>query len=335
MSEDNPLPVAAIARTDFHAAIRRNGWNTLRLCAVLVLVGMALGYGLGWALEIYFQVADGYDPSADYNDIARLSDWGLRGGAIMLTASGIWIAVALTRGDRIVLGLAGARLATRSQEPQLHNLVEEMALASGLPKPQVAVIDTPALNAFATGLKPERATIAVTRGLMDELNRSELQGVVAHEMSHIANNDILYATAVGVMVGLIVLVSDAALRSLRFAGRGRSRGNRKGGAALVLVVVLVFALVAPLAARLVQMAISRQREYMADATAVKFTRNPEGLVGALQKIAGSKLPYEGANRAIQHLYISNPLKHFRPGAGALFSTHPAVEERIARLRNLR
>ncbi|MPZ12399.1 MAG: M48 family metalloprotease, partial [Kiloniellaceae bacterium] len=136
----------------------------------------------------------------------------------MLVASGVAILVALTRGDRIVLSLAGAREVTPEEAPQLHNIVEEMALAAGLPKPRVAVIETPALNAFATGLKPERAAIAVTRGLMENLTRSELQGVVGHEMSHIGNNDILYATAVGVLVGLIVLVSDAALRSLRYAG---------------------------------------------------------------------------------------------------------------------
>ncbi|HIC81951.1 MAG TPA: zinc metalloprotease HtpX, partial [Kiloniellaceae bacterium] len=148
----------------------------------------------------------------------------------MAVASGLAILVALTRGDRIVLGLAGARVVSDDEAPQLHNVVEEMALAAGLPKPRVAVIDTPALNAFATGLKPENAAIAVTRGLLDTLDRSELQGVVAHEMSHIGNNDILYATAVGVLVGLIALVSDAALRSLRFAGRGagRGRGGRKG-----------------------------------------------------------------------------------------------------------
>jgi heat shock protein HtpX len=167
---------------------------------------------------------------------------------------------------------------------------------------------------------------------MDSLSRSELQGVVGHEMSHIGNNDILYATAVGVLVGLIALVSDAALRSLRFSGRG---GGRKKGAGIAIVVLLVFAILAPLAARLVQMAISRQREYMADATAVKLTRNPLGLIGALEKIADSQVPYEGANRAIQHLYISNPVKRFKRGARALFSTHPAVADRIARLRSLR
>lgn len=329
-----PIPPSGIglARTDFHAAIRRNAWNTAWLCLILVLVGLALGYAVGWALEVYFlPPPDRVSPDRISVDPLDVSGLGLRGAAIMLIASGIAIVVALTRGDRIVLGLAGAREVTPEEEPRLHNIVEEMALAAGLPKPRVAVIETPALNAFATGLKPERAAIAVTRGLMDSLTRSELQGVVGHEMSHIGNNDILYATAVGVLVGLVVLVSDAALRSLRFSGRG---GSRKKGAGIAIVVLLVFAILAPLAARLVQMAISRQREYMADATSVKLTRNPLGLIGALEKIAASQVPYAGANRAIQHLYISNPVKHFKRGARALFSTHPAVADRIARLRDL-
>jgi heat shock protein HtpX len=321
-----------LARTDFHAAIRRNAWNTFWLCPLLVLVGLALGFAVGWTVESYVVAPEG---GRAFADPLAVDGWGLRGAAIMLAASSVAILVALTRGDRIVLSLAGAREVTPEEAPQLHNIVEEMALAAGLPKPRVAVIETPALNAFATGLKPERAAIAVTRGLMENLTRSELQGVVGHEMSHIGNNDILYATAVGVLVGLIVLVSDAALRSLRYAGHGRGRSrSRKGGAGIAVVVLLVFALLAPLAARLVQMAISRQREYMADATAVKLTRNPLGLIGALEKIGASSVPYEGANRAIQHLYIANPLKRYARGAKALFSTHPALAERIDRLRDL-
>ncbi|MGF1591658.1 MAG: M48 family metallopeptidase [Kiloniellaceae bacterium] len=327
---EQPPPTAALVRTDFHAAIRRNAWNTFWLCLGLALVGLLLGYAVGWFLESQLLPPDVGGP---FVGPQAVSDWGLRGAAIMMVFSGIAIVVAMTRGDRIVLGLAGAREVTPEEEPQLHNVVEEMALAAGLPKPRVAVIETPALNAFATGLKPERAAIAVTRGLLDGLSRSELQGVVGHEMGHVANDDILYATAVAVLVGLIALVADAALRSLRFAGRGGGRG-RRGGAGLALVVLLVFALLAPLAARLVQMAISRQREYMADATAVKLTRNPHGLIGALEKIGGSRIPYAGANRAIQHLYISNPLKHIGRGAAALFATHPALADRIERLRNL-
>lgn len=346
----SPMPRApGLARTDFHAAIRRNAWNTIWLCLILASVGLVLGYVIGWAWEVQAMgptAPSGYTPPSQlepwHPGSWEFSAWGLRGAAVMAAASALAILVALTRGDRIVLSLAGAREVSDEEAPQLHNVVEEMALAAGLPKPRVAFVDTPALNAFATGLHPENAAIAVTRGLLDRLDRSELQGVVAHEMSHIANNDIRYATAVGVLVGLIALVSDAALRSLRFAGRGagrgvsRGRGGRKGGgaAAIALVVLLLFAVLAPVVARLVQMAISRQREYMADATAVKLTRNPLGLIGALQKIGDSSVRYEGANRAIQHLFIANPLRNFGRDAGPLFATHPAVEDRIARLRDL-
>lgn len=329
-----PSAGLGLARTDFHAAIRRNAWNTAWLCLLLALIGLLLGYAAGWALEVYFLPPP---PDRVWVDPLAVSGLGLNGAAFMLVASAIAIVVALTRGDRIVLGLAGAREVTAEEEPQLHNVVEEMALAAGLPKPRVAVVETPALNAFATGLKPERAAIAVTRGLVTSLTRDELQGVVGHEMSHIGNNDVLYATAVGVLVGLIAMVSDAALRSLRFmrySDRSRSRGRKGGGAAVALIVLAAFALLAPLAALLVQMAVSRQREYMADATAVKLTRNPLGLIGALEKIGSSRVPYENANRAIQHLYIANPVKQFGPGARALFSTHPAIADRIERLRNL-
>ena len=181
----------------------------------------------------------------------------------------------------------------------------------------------------------------MTRGLLDKLERQELQGVIAHEMGHIANNDVLYATAIGVIVGLVALVSDALSRGLRYGsygrigfGRSRSRGKGGGGAVLVMLVVFLVAILAPLAARLVQMAISREREYLADATAVRFTRNPRGLIGALQKIDQSSERFESANRATQHLFIANPFRKFSKRSGALFSTHPPTSERIARLRDL-
>jgi heat shock protein HtpX len=217
-------------------------------------------------------------------------------------------------------------------------VVEEMAIAAGVKAPRVYVVETGALNAFATGLKPERAAIAVTRGLLEKLNRDELQGVVAHEMGHIVNDDMVYATAVGVIAGLIVLVSDGAWRLMRVFARGGSgsrRGGKGGGPVIIAVIVLaVLAFVAPIAARLVQMAISRQREYLADATSVKLTRNPKGLIGALEKIGASDEPYPDANRALQHLYIENPTRHFASDDWALFATHPALADRIARLRNL-
>ncbi len=256
----------------------------------------------------------------------------------MLVFSLLWTLIATSFGDRMVLGLTGAREVTHDEAPVLHNVVEEMAIAAGLPKPRVAIIETEALNAFATGTKPEHAAIAVTRGLMNALTRDELQGVVAHEMGHVANNDVLYMTSVGVLVGLVVVVSDLALRSARFSSRGtRSSSRSKNGGGLMVVAILVLVLIgllSPLAARAVQMAVSRQREFLADATAVKLSRNPLGLIGALRKLDQAPVRFENASKAVQHLFIVNPFKKFGDKASALMSTHPSVEQRIERLQNL-
>ncbi|MDJ0946124.1 MAG: M48 family metallopeptidase [Kiloniellales bacterium] len=327
-----------LSRTDFYAAIRRNERNTFWLCLVMLSIGGLVGYVLGWAAEFIDRGGAGRDAAlSPWELFIAPSAWGLGAAGVMTLLSVIWILVALLFGDRILLGMTGAEEVTQEAEPQLHNVVEEMAIAAGLPKPRVFVIETPALNAFAAGLKPEKSAVAVTRGLLDKLQRRELQGVVAHEMSHIANNDVLYATAIGVVVGLIALVTDTVFRGFRYGRIGRSRRRGKGGGgavALVMLVVLAVAILAPLAAKLVQMAISREREYLADATAVKLTRSPLGLIGALEKIDGSAERFEGANRAVQHLFIANPLRKFSERSTALFSTHPPMPERIARLRNL-
>jgi len=337
---DATAAATGLVRTDFYAAIQRNERNTFWLCLVMLLIGALLGYVLGWAAEFIHRGGPGREAvSSPWELFIAPSAWGLGAAGVLTLLSVIWILVALLFGDRILLGMTGAEEVTAEEEAQLHNVVEEMAIAAGLPKPRVFVIETPALNAFAAGLKPEKSAVAVTRGLLDKLQRRELQGVVAHEMGHIANNDVLYATAVGVVVGLIALVTDTVLRGFRYGrlggSRRRSGGKGGGGAvALVLLVVLVVAILAPLAAKLVQMAVSREREYLADATAVKLTRSPLGLIGALEKIDGSSERFEGANRAVQHLFIANPLRKFSERSKALFSTHPPMPERIARLRNL-
>ena len=339
LGADAPAVAAGLARTDFYAAIQRNERNTFWLCLVMLLIGAGLGYVLGWAAEFIQRGGPGRDAvSLPWELFIGPSAWGLGATGAMTLLSVVWILIALLFGDRILLGMTGAEEVTAEEEAQLHNVVEEMAIAAGLPKPRVFVIETAALNAFATGLKPEKSAVAVTRGLLDRLQRRELQGVVAHEMGHIANNDVLYATAIGVVVGLIALVTDTVLRGFRYGrlGGSRRRGSGKGGGAmgLVLLVVLVVAILAPLAAKLVQMAISREREYLADATAVRLTRSPLGLIGALEKIDGSSERFEGANRAVQHLFIANPLRKFSERSKAMFSTHPPMPERIARLRNL-
>ncbi len=325
-----------LRRTDFLSAARTNQANTRRLVWILLAIAALLGYLIGWYLELSY----GGHPSpalpANASATFTLSRFGIYTALGMLAVSLVWTYIAFKAGDRIVMRLTGAHLCTPGEEPILHNVVEEMAIAAGLPKPAVYIIETPALNAFATGMSPSRAAVAVTRGLLEALNREELQGVVGHELGHIVNWDIRYATAVSVLVGLIALVSDAILRGFRYGSWSSSsrRRDTQDRGPWVLILLLVFALLAPLFAKLVQLAISRQREFLADATSVRLTRHPQGLISALEKLAASAQPFQGANRATQHLFIVNPFRNFSESASRLLATHPPVERRIARLRNL-
>ena len=316
--------------TDFLAAQRANRRNTRWLILILLALGGSFGYVLGLAVE-----ASGSDPR--YFDIRVLSPIGLLGAAIFVGIGAIASLVTFMSGDRIMVGLTGAHEVPPDDEPVLHNVVEEMAIASGLPKPRLVVIETDAMNAFATGMKPERAALGVTRGLLKGLARDELQGVVGHEMSHIANWDTRYMTAVAILVGLIALVADGVRRSLFYAsmgGGGRRRGNRRSSMGPLIIILIVFSILAPIAAMLVRFAVSRQREYLADATSVRFTRNPTGLIRALQKLQAAAEPFRGANRATQHMFIVNPFRNFGEEASALMATHPPIAERIERLQNL-
>lgn len=238
-------------------------------------------------------------------------------------------------GDKMILTMSRAKRIEKKDYPQLFNVVEELTIAAGLPMPAVYVIDDTAPNAFATGRDPEHASVAITTGLMQKLNRDELQGVMAHEMSHVQNRDILFAMMVGILVGSIVLVSDFFLRSFLWGGgRRKRRSDKGGGGAILLIIAIVLAVLAPIFAKLLQLAVSRQREYLADASAAKLTRYPEGLASALEKISRDREVLEVANRATQHLYIVNPIKPFEKRAKGLFSTHPPIEERVTRLRSM-
>src|SRR5918912_913117 len=237
-------------------------------------------------------------------------------------------------GDRMVLAASHAREISHDDAPVLFNVVEEMAIAAGLPMPKVYIIGDSAPNAFATGRDPEHASVAVTSGLLEKLNRDELQGVIAHEMSHVGNFDIRYAMLVGILVGTTVLISDFFLRGLWFGGGRRREGGGGQAQLIMMIIAIVLAILAPLFARLLQLSISRQREYLADATAVKLTRNPKGLADALQKISDDREVLEAANRATALLYIVNPIKRFEKRATGLFSTHPPIEERIQILRSM-
>jgi heat shock protein HtpX len=329
--QDRPgLRNKILLRTDFMAAARANQRATRRLVLLLLLVLAVLGYLLGWSM----QAMTGSFP-LEHQGIWFASRWGVWLAFVLFLIGALWSWISFRAGDRIVLRMTGANPVTAEAEPQLHNVVEEMAIAAGIRKPRVCVIETDALNAFATGMNPARSTIGVTRGLLVALNREELQGVIGHEMGHIVNWDIRYATAVGVIVGLIALVSDGALRSLRFSGRSQNSNSRAGGGAVVIMLfLLVFAALAPLFSRLVQMAVSRQREFLADATSVRLTRHPEGLISALGKLALNAKPFDGANRATQHMFIVNPFRNFSERASSLMATHPPLELRIRRLQNL-
>ena len=241
-------------------------------------------------------------------------------------------------GDKLVLASSHAREVSAEQAPQLYNVVNEMALAAGVPMPKVYIIDDPSPNAFATGRDPQHSSIAVTTGLLQKMNREELQGVLGHEMSHVRNYDIRFTLIVGVMVGSLALLAGFFLRYTFWFGGGRRSNNNNdnggGGLAIVLLVVgLVMAAVSYIFGALVQMAVSRQREYLADASSVELTRNPHGLESALAKLAADNEPLHSVNGATQHLYIVNPLKKLG-GGSALFSTHPPIVDRINRLRQL-
>lgn len=262
----------------------------------------------------------------------QATDWGYLGLVAALGVAFVMSWGSYWFSDRIVLSLSRARPVDRDLEPYLVNTVEGLAIAAGLPVPRTYVIDDPAPNAFATGRNPENAAIAVTSGLVALMNRQELEGVLAHELAHVKNYDTLLQTLAAVLAGSVTLISEWMLRSFLWGG-GRRRSSEGGQLAVILIVVaLVLAILAPFAAMLIRFAISRKREYLADASAAMLTRYPIGLAGALRKIAADQNQLRFANKATESLYIVNPLRAQRVGGfNALFNTHPPLEDRIARL----
>ncbi len=293
--------------------ITSNKIKSVALVMVFVLLVLAVGWASGYAF-----------------------DWGPGGLVLALAIVSVMTWGSYWYSDRIVLSISRARPVDRNTEPYLVNAVEGIAIAAGLPVPRAYVIDDPAPNAFATGRNPEHAAIAVTTGLMSKLDRLELEGVIAHEMSHIKNYDTLIQTLAAVMAGSIILLSDWMVRSW-FWGGGRRRGNNEGGqlGGVLALVAIVLLLLSPIFASLIQMAISRKREYLADANAALLTRYPAGLAGALRKITADTNRLTVANKATEPLYIYNPLKDYRKGGfNSLFNTHPPVAERIRRLEEM-
>jgi len=305
----------------FYEQISRNKWKSALLVSLFIAFVLLLGFFVGYI-------------------------WGPERAIVgLIIATVVAVTMAITsyyHSDKVALAAAGARPVMREEYPYYVNTVEGLAIAAGLPVPRTYVIDTPAMNAFATGRDPEHAAVAVTTGLLEKCNRLELEGVLAHEMSHIKNYDIRLMSMVVVLVGIVVILSEFMLRMLFFGGgrrRGDGGGDGEGAGVFYLVILLLgllFLVLSPLIAQLLQLAISRRREFLADANGAMLTRYPEGLASALEKLTREAVPFPRASKATAHLFIVQP---FRKAGGekihrrsSIWDTHPPVEERIRRLR---
>ncbi|MBI1779137.1 MAG: M48 family metalloprotease [Proteobacteria bacterium] len=339
------MSAAELTNTDFDRAIARNKRNTIILIGGLALISGVLGYVLGWAWGAIDDLMS--MSNADYVrltaaeialDLFRLPprSQALVGAAILIAFGVGWGLITLIAGAWMLAAFVGARPADPNNpaERQFINVVEEMAIAAGLPMPRAMIVDTPALNAFASGASPARAVITATAGLITALTREELQGVIGHEMGHVADYDVRYSTVTAAMAGIAVLVQHTLLDLMRWSpvpSRRRDRDSRGGLILVVMAIVVVVAVLAALAAKLVQFAISRQREYLADATSVKFTRNPVGLIHALERLQQSDTALARPDSPVAALCIAGPS---RMALVEAFATHPPIEDRIQRLRNL-
>jgi len=308
-----------VARSSFYSQTSANRRNSFLLAAFVTALLGVLGFAIGYATT--GEVAGGFFAVA----------LALAVGAVSGVAT-------YFSGDKLVLAVSGAREIDDTAAPQVMNVVREMAIAANIPMPRVYVIDDTAPNAFATGRDPAHASIAITTGLLEKLDREELQGVIGHELSHVRNLDIRFSLVVGVMVGAIAILADFFLRFTFWSGvTGGRRSNREGGnsaQAIVAIIAIVLAILAPIISRFIQLAVSRQREYLADASSVELTRNPYGLERALAKISSDPEVLEVANRGTQHMYFTNPIKKFEARSSGLMSTHPPILDRINRLREL-
>lgn len=296
--------------------IRANRTKSIILVTVMAVMLLAIGYFLGY----------------------YIFESGLAGLFIALVIWLIMTLIAFYSGDSILLSLSRARKIGPDDYPRLYNVVEEMKIASGLEKmPDVYIIDDKAMNAFATGRDPNKASVAITTGLLEKLNRDELQGVIGHEISHIKNRDVLLMAITAVMLGTIVILAWYVSRLLIFGSMGRSRSSSRGGGGgqaqmIILIVGLVAMILAPILAQLIYYAISRRREYLADASSALYTRYPEGLASALEKISGSTVELKTANKATAPMYITNPFHKKGMSLSNATSTHPPIAERIRILR---
>ena len=294
-------------KLNVRSQIRNNSIKTYAFFLLFIVLAVGMGYFLGYL-------------------------WGSPAvGIIVAGMLGIfWVLINYFSGDKIILSVSGAKEVKKQEYPYLYNTVEGLSLAAGLPMPKIYVIDDPSPNAFATGRNPQHSAVAVTTGLLKMMNRQELEGVLAHEMSHIKNYDIRIATVGALLFGVVVIISQMFLRSLWFSG-GRDRDNKSGA---IILIGILFAVLAPLFAQMTRLAISRKREYMADASGAMLTRYPPGLASALEKISKANIPVKRATDTTAHLYISNPLKGRKKSFSGLFSTHPPSEKRIDALKKM-
>ncbi len=316
----------------FRDLIAANKRNSAILVVVFCLFVAAVAMILGLGIIAYVSPA-----SIRHINVAE----GVLLGAL---AAGISFLIALLgyySGDSLILAVSHAQPLRHEDDPELFNVVEEMAIAAGIPMPSVYLIPDNAPNAFATGRDPQHAVVAITAGLRSKLTRDELQGVMAHEMSHIRNYDIRLMLLMAVLVGTVVMLADFFWRILWFSPRGgrRSRDDSKDGGGgmimlVLMIIAIVLAIIAPILAQIIQLAVSRQREYLADASAVELTRQPLGLANALRKIENDPDDLHFANRGTAHLYIANPIEKFEARAHSMFASHPPIEDRIHRLEAL-
>ena len=292
---------------------RKNQRKSMFLIVIMSIVLISLGYFIGLAVNP--------------------EDGGFFGIFIATVIYFILLGVAFAQGKSIILRMSNAKEIQHKDNPMLFNIVEEMTIAAGMAKmPKVYIIEDPAPNAFAAGMNPDNSVVAVTTGLLDIMNRDELQGVVAHEISHIINRDIRYLTIATIMVASVALISQIFLRSMLHSRGGSSKKGDGKGQIILIIIAIAFAIIAPIAIRFLYFALSRKREYLADASGARLTRYPEGLASALEKIGGSSLDLKSANESTAPMYIANPLKPKGQSLRNLSSTHPPLQERIKILR---
>lgn len=289
--------------------ISANKYKTWFLISLFSVVIILLGYAFGlWMGDVF------------------------SGVFLAVIVSTVMTLVGYFQGDSVALAASGAQPIEKQDNPELYRLVENLAITAGLPTPKIYIIQDSAMNAFATGRDPKHASVAVTTGLLQALDRQELEGVLAHELSHIGNYDIRVMTIVVVLVGVVLLLSDMMTRSF-FFGRGNRDNDNNSSAGIILIIGIVLAILSPIFAQLIKLAVSRQREYLADASGCLLTRYPDGLVRALEKISAQDQPMSKANHATAHLFLANPFDpHVTKKFEQMFSTHPPIEERIARLK---